>query len=109
MPKILTEEEVKKVRKSIKIISLGNVHEMIKGGGIKPILLDNGYKTSLSLDVVRENLRYFHLSVSNTKGTTDIEMANSIACDIIGEGYQTIGPMNLKNVIHFMKIEKKIL
>lgn len=107
MPKILTDEEIKKVRKSIVTISIGNVHEMIKDGGIKPIHLSNGYVTSLSLDVVRENLRYFHLSVSNKRGDTDTEIAKSIASDIIGKGYQTMGPMNLKNVIHFMKIEKE--
>ena len=107
MPKILTEEEVKKVRKSIMTISLSNVHKMIESGGIKPTFLSNGYATSLSLDVMRENLRIIHLSVYNTKGNTDIEMAKSITSDVIGEEYQMIGPLNRKNVIHFMKVEKE--
>lgn len=107
MPKILTDEEVKKVRKSIMTVSLGNLHEMIEAGGIKPTFLDNGYATSLSLDVIRENLRLIHLSVFNTKGNTDIKVAKSMANDIIGEGYQMVGPMNVKNIIHFMKVEKE--
>lgn len=104
---MLTDEEIKKVRRSLVTISLGNVHEMIKGGGIKPMLLGNGYKISFSLDVVRENLRLLHLSVSNTKGVTDTNVAQSIAKDVIGEDVQTIGSMNIKNVIHFMKVEKE--
>lgn len=107
MPKILTEEEVNKVRKSIVTISLSNVHKMIESGCIKPTFLSNGYTTSLSLDVMTENLRILHLSVSNTKGNTDIETAKSITNDIIGEGYQIIGTMNRRNVIHFMKVEKE--
>jgi hypothetical protein len=103
---MLTQEEIKKVRKSIRIISIDNVNKMIKNGGIKPTFLSNGYAVSLSLDVIRENLRLIHLSVSNTKGNTNIEMAKSITSDIIGEGYQMIGPMNVKNVIHFMKTEE---
>lgn len=88
-------------------ISLGNVHEMIKGGGVKGTLLDNGYKVALSLDIMRENLRLLHLSVSNMKGTTDINIAQSIAKDVVGEDVQMIGSMNVKNVIHFMKVEKE--
>ncbi len=107
MPKILTEEEIKKVRKSIKTVSMGNFHEILKDGGIKPVLLNNGYKTSLSIDVIRENLRLIHLSVYNTKGETDTEMANMIAIDVIGEGCKMVGPMGVKNNIHFMKIEKE--
>jgi len=74
---------------------------------IKPTFLSNNYAVSLSLDIMRENLRIIHLSVANTKGKTDIKMAESIASDIIGEGCQMIGPMNLENVIHFMKVEKE--
>ena len=47
MPKILTEEEVKKVKKSLQIISLANVQKIINKGGLKPIGLSNGYETSL--------------------------------------------------------------
>ena len=104
---MLTDEEIKKVRRSLVTISIGNVHKMIKGGGIKPMLLGNGYKVSFSLDVVRENLRLLHLSVSNTKGVTDTNVAQSIAKDVIGEDVQMIGLMNIKNVIHFMKEEKE--
>jgi hypothetical protein len=105
--KMLTGEEIKKVRRSLVTISIGNVHKIIKGGGIKPILLDNGYKVSFSLDVVRENLRLLHLSTSNTKGVTDVNIAQSIAKDVIGEDFQIVGSMNVKNVIHFMKVEKE--
>jgi len=104
---MLTDEEIKKVRRSLVTVSIGNVQEMIKSGGIKPILLDNGYMVSLSLDVVRENLRLLHMSTSNTRGVTDINVAQSIAKDVIGKDVQTIGAMNAKNVIHFMKVEKE--
>ena len=107
MPQILTEEEVKKVKKSLKIMSMANIQKIIKKGGIKPTFFGNGYAASLSLDVVRENLRFFHLSVNNTKGNTDIEIAKSITNDILGEGYEMMGPMHRKNVIHFMKLEKE--
>lgn len=88
-------------------ISVCNVHEMIKNGGIMPTMLSNGYMTSLSLDVMNEKVRLLHLSVSKDRGDTDIGIAQKIARDIIGEGYRMIGPMNLKNVIHFMKIEQE--
>lgn len=104
---MLTDEEITKVRRGLVVVSLSNVNEMIKSGGIKPTFLSNGYMVSLSLDVVRENLRMLHLSTSNMKGSTDINIAQSIAKDVIGEDVQTIGSMNLKNVIHFMKVEKE--
>ena len=34
-------------------------------------------------------------------------MWQSIAKDVIGKDVQTIGAMNAKNVIHFMKVEKE--
>ncbi len=104
---MLTDEEVRKVLRSIVTISLDNANKIIGSGGIKPIRLDNGYMISLSLDVMRENLRIIHLSVSNGKGKTDVEVAKFMANDILGEGYQMIGPMNVKNVIHFMKVEQE--
>jgi hypothetical protein len=104
---MLTDEEIKKVRRGLVVVSLSNVNEMIKSGGIKPTFLSNGYMVSLSLDVVRENLRMLHLSTSNMKGSTDINVAQSIAKDVIGEDVQMIGSMNVKNVIHFMKVEKE--
>jgi hypothetical protein len=107
MRRMLTDEEIKKVRHGLATISLGNVHEMIKSGGIKPTILDNGYAISFSLDIVRENLRILHLSISNTKGEIDICAAESMANDIIGKDVQMVGPQNLKNVIHFMKIEQE--
>ena len=107
MPKILTEEEIKKVRKSMEVLSIGNVKKMIKKGGIVPIDISNGYMVSLSLDVIRENFRMIHLSVSNKNGKTNVKVAKLMADDIIGEGSEMIGAMNLKNVLHFMKIEKE--
>ena len=104
---MLTDEEIKKVRKNIVTISLGNVQNMIRSGGIKPTHLDNGYRISFSLGIMRENLRLLHLSVSNTKGATDIGIAQSIAKDVIGEDVQMVGSMNVKNIIHFMKAEKE--
>ncbi len=104
---MLTKEEIKKVRMGIVTVSMSNVLELIKSGGAKPTILSNGYIASLSLDVMNERLRILHISVSNTKGNTDIEIAQKIADDIIGKGNKMMGPMNLKNVIHFMKIEQE--
>ncbi len=102
---MLTEDDIKKVRKSMKVISMDNVMEIIKSGGAKPVMLSNGYLASLSLDVINEKTRLLHLSVSNSRGDTDIDTTQKIADDIIGVGNTMIGPMNLKNVIHFMKEE----
>ncbi len=104
---MLTDEEIKKVRRNIVTISLGNVQNMIRSGGVKGTLLGNGYIVSFSLDIMRENLRLLHLSVSDTKGETDVGIARSIAKDVIGEDVQMIDSMNVKNVIHFMKAEKE--
>ena len=102
---MLAEEEIRRVRRSIITISLDNVDKLIKNGGVKPVLLNNGYEASLSLDVIRENLRMIHFSVYNKKGITDIETSQLIADDIIGNGSQMIGSMYAKNVFHFMKME----
>ena len=88
-------------------LSIGNVQNMIKKGGIAPVELSNGYLASLSLDVIRENLRMIHLSVSNKNGKTNVIIAKRIADDIIGEDSEMIGAMHLKNVLHFMKVEKE--
>jgi hypothetical protein len=103
--KILTESEVKKIRHGLVTMSHGTVDQMIKDGGIEHTVLDNGYMVSLSLDVKRENSRIFHLSISNTKGTTDTEIAKSMAKDIIGEDAQMVCPQKFKNIIHFTKVE----
>ncbi len=105
MPKILTEKDIKNVIRSIETLTESNVMEKIKCGGLKPVHLSNGYRATLTMDILEENKRLLHLSVSKSRGTTDIDTAQKIADDIIGEGNAMIGPMHLKNVLHFMKIE----
>ena len=105
LPKILTEKDIKNVLRSIKTLSESNVMETIKAGGLKPVNLGNGYRATLTMDVLKEDRRLLHLSVSKLKGHTDIDIAQKIADDIIGEGNAMIGPVHLKNVLHFMKVE----
>jgi len=105
LPKILTEKDINNVLQSIKTLSESNVMETIKVGGLKPVNLGNGYRVTLTMDVLKEDRRLLHLSVSKLKGHTDIDIAQKIADDIIGEGNAMIGPMHLKNVLHFMKVE----
>ena len=47
------------------------------------------------------------MSVSNTKGETNTNVAMSIAKDVVGDDVKMVGPQNVKNVIHFMKLEEE--
>jgi hypothetical protein len=87
------------------VISENNISMIIAYGGLKPVILSNGYAASLSIDVIREDVKMLHLSVSNAKEeNTDIDIAKSIAHDIFGgDEFYTLGVIYVRNVIHFVK------
>jgi len=100
---MLTKEDIKKVWDSVQILSEENVINNIVTGGLRPILMNNGYRVTLSIDRLRKDLELFHLSVSKSEGETDPADAEHIAKDILGEGYIYIGNMYHRNVLHFVK------
>ena len=104
----ITDEDVKKVLDSTMEMSLENIKAILKRGElpvVKPVLLSNQYTAGMSLDVY-EKTKVRHMSVANSRGITDPAIADMIALRILGKGFQYIGPMNLKNVFHYMKVEK---
>lgn len=104
---MLTEDEIKKIKDCATILTPEDIIQTIAAGKIKviePTRLDNGYTVGYSITYMRTNLDIHHISVSNSKGTTDPAEAEHIARDILGKGYKSIGPMNLKNVLHFRKL-----
>ena len=105
--KMLTEEEIKKIKDGVVIITVDDAIKIMTTGKIKvikPALLNNGYMVGYSIEKLRSSLHIHHISVSNSKGKTDPADAEYIARDILGKEYQSMGPMNLKNVFHFTKI-----
>lgn len=108
---MLIEAEIKKIKEGAVIITLEDALRLIATGQIKvipPTSLNNGCRVGYSITFLRPDLDVHHISVSNSKGVTDPAEAECIARDILGEGYKALGPMNLKNVLHFMKfVEKK--
>lgn len=108
--RLLTEDEIKKIKEGAVIITLQDVLTTLSTGRIKiikPALLRCGYKVGYSIERIRPDLDGHHISVSNSKGVTDPAEAECIANDFLGDGYKSIGSMNLKNVLHFMKFVKK--
>lgn len=103
---MLKEEDIRNVWNSIKILTADNIVKSINKGGFKPVLLANFYSATLTIDVIKDTFRPLHLSVSNRLGTTDHKIAELIAEDILGKGYEKVGIMYNSNNIHFMKIEK---
>lgn len=106
MKRILTDEDIKKVWDNIKIITLDNVEDFIKSGGVKPVIMGNGYMTSMTIDILSENLSMYHLSINNPKGKTGIVTAQKMAYEIFGEGYVQLDMKNISGCIQFIK-EKK--
>ncbi len=103
---MLEEEDIKKVWNNVVIVSIENVMGLINKGGVKPVLLSNGYMASLSIDIINNEIRPLHLSISNPSGLTDAAEGDIIANDILGEGCKYMGIMYNTNCVHFMKIEK---
>lgn len=106
MSNVLKDNDIKNVLKSIQVASEKNFVDVLKSGGFRPVQLSNGYKATLTMDVMSENKRLLHLSVYKNRGDTDTVIAQKIADEIIGDGNIMIGPMYDKNNIHFMKLEE---
>lgn len=107
---MLSEDEIKKVKDGIVILTIEEILQTLATGKIKiinPTMLNNGYVVGYSIEHIRPDLIIHHISVSNTKGLADPADAEHIARDILGKEYKSIGPMNLKNVLHFMKFISK--
>lgn len=106
MKRILTDEDIKKVWENIKIITLDNVADFIAGGGVKPIVMINGYIASMTIDVLSERISIYHLSVNNPKGKTRIVTAQKMAYEILGGGYTKLDMETISGCIQFIKVKK---
>ena len=104
---MLNGDEIKKVWDSITTISIDNVFDMIESGGVKPVAMNNGYVAALTMDILSEKNTMYHLSISNHNGKIDVHMANSMAQDILGDGYELLTIGQLSGCIQFIKMEKK--
>lgn len=101
---MLTEDEIKKIKEKAVTITLKDVFAK-KVKPVNPTTVSNGYKVSMSIDVLRDYLDVHHVSVMNPNGVTDPAEAEHIAKDILGEGYQFMAPGELvPNNLHFMKV-----
>jgi hypothetical protein len=103
---MLTEDEIKRIKDSAMILVPDDIVRTVAAGKIKviePTSLGNGYTVGYSITHMRTNLDVHHVSISNSKGITDPADAEYMARDILGKGYKSVGSMNLKNVLHFMK------
>ena len=101
---MLTEDEIKKIKGNAVTVTVKDVFKG-KAKPVLPVTISNGYKVSMSIDVLREYLEIHHVSVMNPKGVTDPAEAEHIAKDILGEGYQFIMHGELvPNNLHFMKM-----
>lgn len=107
---MLTQADIQRIKEGAVIITLEDALRLIAAGQIKvipPTSLNNGYRVGYSITFLRPTIDVHHLSVSNSKGITDPAEAECIARDFLVEGYKALGPMNLKNVLHFMKFVQK--
>lgn len=105
--RVLTKDEIKKIKDGVVVLTVDDVVRTIASGKIKiiePVILNNGYSVGYSIDHMRPNLDIHHISVCNQKGITDPAEAEQIATDFLGNGYKSMDSMNLKNVLHFIKI-----
>lgn len=106
----LTKEEIKKIKDAAIIMTSESVMQILATGKIKivsPTRLNNGYLVGYSITHLSSGIDVHHISVSNPRGLTDPAEAEHIAKDFLEGRYKSIGPMNLKNVLHFMKYVKK--
>lgn len=103
MKRILTDEDIKKVWENMIIVTLGNVADFIAGGGVKPIIMSNGYMASMTIDVLSENISMYHLSINNPKGKTGLVTAQKMAYEIFGEGYVQLDVKTISGCIQFIK------
>lgn len=103
MKRILTDEDIKKVWENVMIVTLDNVTDFIAGGGIKPVIMSNGYMASMTIDVLSENISMYHLSINNPKGKTGIVTAQKMVYEIFGGGYVQLNMKTISGCIQFIK------
>lgn len=103
MKRILTNEDIKKIWEKMIIVTLDNVTDLIAGGGVKPVIMSNGYMASMSIDVLSENISMYHLSINNPKGKTGIVTAQKMAYEIFGEGYVQLNMKTISGCVQFIK------
>ena len=108
MKRILTDEDIKRVWENMKIIALGSVEDFIKGGGVKPVIMSNGYMAFMTIDILSENISMYHLSINNPKGKTGVVTAQKMAYEIFGSGYTQLNIAN-KTVNIVNEYQQKIL
>lgn len=104
---MLTKDEIKKIKDGVVVLTVDNIINSMASGKIRVIkstMLNNGYNVGYSICRTRPNLDIHHISVCNSRGVTDPAEAEHIAKDFLGDGYESMGPMNLKNVLHFIKV-----
>ena len=104
MKKELNEDDIKRVWESLMVVSLENIKGFIESGGIKPVVMSNGYMVGLSIDIFSENVSMYHLSINNLKGQTGIVKAQKMAHEIFGEGYTQLNMKSISGAIQFIKI-----
>lgn len=105
---ILTKEDIKRIWDNLIVISWDNATEIIAGGGIRPIIMSNGYSASLSLDILSERVSMYHLSVNSADGNPDPIVAENMAREIIGEGYFPLTVGKISGCIQFMNEKKHV-
>jgi microsomal dipeptidase-like Zn-dependent dipeptidase len=103
MKRILTDEDIKRIWENMAIITLNNVADFIEGGGVKPIIMSNGYNTAMTIDVLSDRISIYHLSINNPKGKTGIVTAQKMAQEIFGEGYTQLDIETISGCIQFIK------
>jgi hypothetical protein len=104
MKRILTDDDIKKVWENLMVVSLDTVTDFIKGGGVKPITMSNGYNAAITIDVLSEHISMYHLSIHNPKGKTGTVKAQQMAYEILGEGYVQLST-SISGNIQFIKIK----
>lgn len=103
MKMILTNDDVTKIWSNLKIISLYNVKDFIKDGGVEPMTMSNGYTAAMTIDILSEYISIYHLSINNPKGKTSDVTAQRMAYEILGDGYTQLDRKNISGCVQFIK------
>ena len=106
MKRELNDDDIKRVWENLIVVSIDNVADFIAGGGVKPVVMSNGYIAGLSIDILNERISMYHLSINNPNGKTGIVTAQKMAYEIFGEGYVQLDRQSISGCIQFIK-EKK--
>ena len=104
MKRELNDDDIKRVWEGLMVVTLDNVTDF--SGGIKPVIMSNGYIAGLSIDILSERISMYHLSINNPKGKTGVVKAQKMAHEIFGEGYVQLDRQSISGCIQFIK-EKK--